>query len=167
MGKNSGGVRESRPAYKKSLTSGEKIASVIDDIKRDGYSKVEPFSIGRVEQRMKDFAKENNIQIIGNSIYMRVKDISHTIRRSKKDKGISITEAELVSFPKRRFKMDVYFDSTDNSFIYVDKGMKAKYVIHTNYNVKTRDGVIVTSNYITATRMKNFEELNLPKYKKV
>ena len=45
--------------------------------------------------------------------------------------------------------------------------MKAKYVIHTNYNVKTKDGVIVTSNYITATRMKNFEELNLPKYKKV
>lgn len=166
MGKNSGGVRESRPAYKKSLTAGEKIASVIAEIKRNGFTRnTEPFPIGRVEERMKSFARENGVELASNSIHMTSKQIVHTFRDAKKDAGIDISEKELISFPKSRMKMDLYYNHENNTFVYTDN--KSKFIIHPNYKVKSRKNKGKKVNYITASRMKDKSEFNMKKYKKI
>lgn len=166
MGKNSGGVRESRPAYKKSLTAGEKIASVIAEIKRNGFTRnTEPFPIGRVEERMKSFARENGIELASSSIHITAKQITHTFRNTKKEAGIDITEKELISFPKRRMKMDLYYNTDDKNFVYTDG--KSKYVVHPNYKIKGKKNGGRKVNYITASRMKNNREFGMKKYKKV
>lgn len=171
MGRNSGGVRDFRELrlnrIRKSISAGQKIANVIDDLRKQNYSKIPPFAIGRVEPRMREFVKVNNIDLKGSMIYIRAKDIAHTLRMSKNTKGIAITPKELISFPSKRLKMELYYDNTDGSFVYVDKVKYAKYIIHTNYTIKTPMGKKVTSNYVTATRLKDFKEFNIDKFKKV
>ena len=39
------------------------IASVLSDIHQKGYSSVQPFSIGKVEERMMQFAQANNYKM--------------------------------------------------------------------------------------------------------
>lgn len=168
MAKTSGGVRESRPSYKSKnprKTASQKIADVIADIDRDGFSRASPFAIGRVEKRMKDFAESEGITLASDSIYMRVKDITHTLRDSKQSKGIGVSKEELINFPRQRKTMELYFDQSDNSFLYVDND--AKYILRTNYEIKTKRGKKNVVNYITATRINDKKEFELPKYKKV
>lgn len=86
----------------------------------------------------------SNIQIqqqfekINNAANIIVSGITHTLRDSKQSKGIGISKEELINFPRQRKTMELYFDQSDNSFLYVDND--AKYILRTNYEIKTKRG---------------------------
>lgn len=143
--------------------AGVKIAGVLADIRRKGYSTAKPFSIGRVEKRMMEYASKNGIRLGSVDVYMSNKSIAHAMRDTKRRKGLAISESALISFPKSRRKMELFYDG--DSFIYTDR--KTKYVIHPNYELKMKNGKVRKVAFITAGIVSDPVEFNQKRYKKI
>ena len=139
------------------------IAAVLKDIHQKGYSSVQPFSIGKVEQRMLMFAQSNAITLASDDLYMSAKQLQHCMRASKNAKGLVVADADLIVFPQNRFQMDLYYDG--ECFIYTDG--QSKFIIHPNYQMKISREVVAKVNFITATKVKDPAEFTLPKYQKI
>ena len=60
----------------------ELIAMVLNDINQKGYSSVQPFSIGKVEERMMLYAQANAITLASDELYMSAKQLQHCMRTS-------------------------------------------------------------------------------------
>ena len=129
----------------------EVILHIIEDIRRDGFSKVLPFSIGKVETRMSIFAKENNIELASDEIYMSSKQIAHSMRDSKASKGLVVSD------------MDLFYDG--ECFIYTD--YKSKFVLHPNYEMKIDRNKVRKVNFITTSSVSDSEEFKMQKYQKI
>ena len=71
--------------------------------------------------------------------------------------------SDLISFPQKRFQMDIYYDG--ECFIYTD-GV-SKFIVHPNYKMKISRELVANVNFITATRIKDPAEFTLPKYQKI
>ena len=141
----------------------EQITAVLIDIEQKGFSAIQPFSIGDVEERMMRFAQINGVTLACEQLYMSAKQLQHCMRASKGAKGLVVSAEELVRFPKSRFKMDLYYDG--ECFIYTDE--VSKFIIHPNYKMKVNREQVKLVNFITATRVKDQMEFTLPKYKTV
>ena len=138
----------------------ELITSVLVDIQQKGFSAIQPFSIGDVEQRMKSYAKDNNIVLASDQLYMSAKQLQHCMRASKDAKGLVVSADELVRFPKARFKMDLYYDG--EYFIYTNG--QSKFIVHPNYKMKVSRDHVKLINFITATRRTDKKEFNGKRY---
>ena len=141
----------------------ELIRAVLVDIQQKGFSAIQPFSIGDVEQRMKSFASINNIVLASDQLYISAKQLQHCMRASKDAKGLVVSQDELVRFPKARFKMDLYYDG--ECFIYTD-GV-SKFIVHPNYKIKVNRDQVKLVNFITATRRTDKKEFNGKRYVKI
>ena len=141
----------------------ELIRAVLVDIQQKGFSAIQPFSIGDVEQRMKSFASINNIVLASDQLYISAKQLQHCMRASKDAKGLVVSQDELVRFPKARFKMDLYYDG--ECFIYTD-GV-SKFIVHPNYKMKVNRDQVKLVNFITATRRTDKKEFNGKRYVKI
>ena len=139
------------------------IATILDDIRQKGYSSVQPFSIGKVETRMTQFAQANAITLASDELYMSAKQLQHCMRTSKATKGLVVDDADLIHFPINRFQMNLYYDG--ECFIYTD-GL-SKFIVHPNYKMKISRELVAQVNFITATRVKDPAEFTLPKYRKI
>ena len=140
-----------------------KITEVLNDIHQKGYSSIQPFSIGKVEMRMSQFAQANAISLASDDLYMSAKQLQHCMRASKGAKGLVVADADLIGFPKNRFQMDLYYDG--ECFIYTDG--TSKFIVHPNYQMKVSRELVTKVNFITATRVKDPAEFTLPKYRKI
>jgi hypothetical protein len=139
------------------------IAAVLSDIHQKGYSSAQPFSIGKVEQRMLLFAQANAITLASDELYMSAKQLQHCMRASKATKGLVVNDADLIDFPQNRLQMDLYYDG--ECFIYTDG--TSKFIVHPNYKMKISREIVAQVNFITATRLKDPAEFTLPKYHKI
>ena len=148
-----------------SSRAADKIRRVLYDIRQYGYSRLRPFSVGRVESRMRNFANVNGIEIAKGNLYMSPSAVSHAMRDSKKSKGLSVHESDLIGFPSNRKKMDLYYDRMNRNFIYADS--QSKYVIHPNYEMKTKGGKVKRVNFITAQKLNKNEVFDKVRFKKV
>ena len=124
---------------------------------------MQPFSIGKVEERMMQFAKANAITLASDELYMSAKQLQHCLRASKATKGLVVTDADLIGLPQNRFQMDLYYDG--ECFIYTDG--QSKFIIHPNYQMKVSREVVKLVNFITATRRTDKKECNGKRYIKV
>ena len=140
-----------------------KIAGVLSDIRQKGYSSVQPFSIGKVEERMTIFAQANGVVLASNELYMSAKQLQHCMRASKGAKGLVVDDADLIGFPKNRFQMDLYYDG--ECFIYTDGN--SKFIVHPNYQMKVSREVVKFVNFITATKRTDKKEFNGKRYVKI
>ena len=145
------------------MTIEELISTILSDIHQKGYSSVQPFSIGEVERRMMRFAQDNSIELGSNELYMSVKQLQHSMRDSKKAKGLVVADADLIGFPQNRFTMDLYYDG--ECFIYTDG--QSKYIVHPNYKMKVSREEVKLVNFITATRRTDKKEFNGKRYTKI
>lgn len=139
------------------------IVTVLGDIRQKGYSSVRPFSIGKVEVRMQQFAQANAVTLASDELYMSAKQLQHCMRASKATKGLVVADADLIGFPQNRFQMDLYYDG--ECFIYTDG--QSKFIVHPNYKMKISRELVEQVNFITATRVKDPAEFTLPKYRKI
>ena len=139
------------------------IAAVLSDIHQKGYSSVQPFIIGKVEQRMLLFAKANAVTLASDELYMSAKQLQHCMRASKNAKGLVVADIDLICFPQNRFQMDLYYDG--ECFIYTD-GL-SKFIIHPNYKMKVNREEVKLVNFITATRRTDKKEFNGKRYVKI
>ncbi len=139
------------------------IASVLSDIRQKGYSSVQPFSVGKVEERMMQFAQVHNVTLASDDLYMSAKQLQHSMRASKNAKGLVVADADLINFPKTRFQMELYYDG--ECFIYTDGA--SKFIVHPNYKMKISRELVAQVNFITATKVKDPAEFTLPKYQKI
>ena len=146
-----------------SITIESQIAAVLNDIRKQGYSFVQPFSIGKVEERMMQFAQTNAITLASDELYMSAKQLQHCMRSSKATKGLVVADADLIGFPKNRFQMDLYYDG--ECFIYTDG--QSKYIVHPNYQMKVSREIVKLVNFITATRRTDKKEFNGKRYIKI
>ena len=141
----------------------EIISKVLLDIRQKGYSLHQPFVVGKVEERMLQFAQINNISLGGDDLYMSAKLLQHCLRASKDAKGLTVDDSDLIGFPQNRFQMDLYYDG--ECFIYTD-GF-SKFIIHPNYKMKISREVVKRVNFITATRRTDKNEFNGKRYIKI
>ena len=139
------------------------IASVLSDIHQKGYSSVQPFSIGKVEERMMQFAQANNVILASDELYMSAKQLQHCMRASKDAKGLVVDDADLIGFPQNRYQMELYYDG--ECFIYTDG--QSKFIIHPNYKMKVNREEIKLVNFITASRRTDKKEFNGKRYIKI
>ena len=139
------------------------IATVLSDIRQKGYSSVQPFSIGKVEERMMQFAQANNVTLASDDLYMSAKQLQHSMRASKGAKGLVVGDDNLISFPKTRFQMDLYYDG--ECFIYTDG--QSKFIVHPNYQMKVSREVVKLVKFITATRRTDKKEFNGKRFIKI
>ena len=146
-----------------SKTIEELIATVLDDISQKGYSSIMPFSIGKVETRMIQFADDNRILLGSDELYISSKQLQHCMRASKGAKGLVVDAVELIAFPQSRYTMDLYYDG--ECFIYTD--VHSKFIVHPNYKIKVNREHVKLVNFITATKVKDPAEFTLPKYRKI
>ena len=147
----------------KASTIEELIAAVLEDISKKGFSSVMPFSIGRVEVRMVQFADANGIELASNELYMSAKQLQHSMRASKNAKGLVVDASELIAFPQSRFSMELYYDG--ECFIYTDG--QSKFIVHPNYKMKVNREQVKLVNFITATRRTDKKEFNGKRYVKI
>jgi len=145
------------------LSIEELISAVLNDIRQKGFSSVQPFSIGKVEERMMLFAQANSVILASDELYMSAKQLQHCMRASKGVKGLVVDDADLMDFPQNRFHMELYYDG--ECFIYTDG--QSKFIIHPNYKMKISREVVKQVNFITATKVKDPMEFTLPKYHKI
>lgn len=168
MAKSSGGVRSGGSSVEQRASS--TIRNILADIEAKGYSSASPFSIGKVDKAMREYAEKHGITLGSNDIVMSVKQITHTLRESKTEKGLAVGTNHLAEFPTRRARMELYHDSSNGNFLYFDRARNEKFVIHPNYTMKVKIGnkreTVQKVNYITASKT-NATEFNLPKYKKI
>ena len=139
------------------------IAAVLSDIHQKGYSSVQPFIIGKVEQRMLLFAQANAVTLASDELYMSAKQLQHCMRASKNAKGLVVADIDLICFPQNRFQMDLYYDG--ECFIYT--GGLSKFIIHPNYKMKVNREEVKLVNFITATRRTDKKEFNGKRYIKI
>ncbi len=139
------------------------IAAVLNDIHQKGYSSAQPFSIGKVEQRMLLFAQANAVILASDELYMSAKQLQHCMRASKATKGLVVDDIDLINFPNTRFQMDLYYDG--ECFIYTD-GL-SKFIVHPNYQMKVSRETVKLVNFITATRRTDKKEFNGKRYIKI
>ena len=139
------------------------IADVLNDIHQKCFSSVQPFSIGKVEERMMQFAQTNSVTLASDELYMSAKQLQHCMRASKGAKGLVVDDATLTNFPRNRFQMDLYYDG--ECFIYTD-GL-SKFIVHPNYQMKVSREVVKLVNFITATRRTDKKEFNGKRYIKI
>ena len=140
-----------------------KITEVLSDIHQKGYSSVQPFAIGKVEERMTLFAKSHAVTLASDELYMSAKQLQHSMRASKGAKGLVVDDADLIGFPKNRFQMDLYYDG--ECFIYTDG--TSKFIIHPNYQMKVSREMIKLVNFITATKRTDKKEFNGKRFIKI
>ena len=164
MAKTAGGIRQTRPKSVAARAK-DKIMMVLSDIRRQGFSRISPFKIGSVEKRMSDFAGLNGIKLGSKDVYMSSSAIAHATRDSKQAKGLTVSDADLASFPSKRKKMSLYFDTRTGNFTYTDG--KTKYIVHPNYEIKMLGGKRKLVNFITASRLNSPQEFIMKKYKKI
>ena len=145
------------------MTIEDQIAQVLAEISQKGFSSVQPFSIGKVETRMMQFAQVNAITLASDDLYMSAKQLQHCMRPSKAMKGLVVDDADLIGFPQNRFQMDLYYDG--ECFIYTDG--TSKFIVHPNYKMKISRELVAQVNFITATRVRDPAEFTLPKYQKI
>ena len=141
----------------------ELIASVLEDIHQKGYSSALPFSIGKVEERMMQFAQITGVTLASDELYMSAKQLQHSMRASKETKGLVVDDADLIGFPQNRFQMDLYYDG--ECFIYTDG--TSKFIVHPNYQMKVSREVVKLVNFITATKRTDKKEFNGKRYIKI
>ena len=139
------------------------ITAVLSDIRQKGYSSIQPFTIGKVEERMMTFAQVNAITLASDELYMSAKQLQHCMRASKATKGLVVTDADLIGFPQNRFQMDLYYDG--ECFIYTDG--QSKFIVHPNYKMKVNREEVKLVNFITATRRTDKKEFNGKRYVKI
>ena len=145
------------------MTTEELIANVLNDIRQKGYSSIQPFSVGKVEERMLQFSQICGVTLASDELYMSAKQLQHCMRASKGAKGLVVDDADLISFPQNRFQMDLYYDG--ECFIYTDG--TSKFIIHPNYQMKVSREVVKLVNFITATRRTDKKEFNGKRYIKI
>lgn len=143
-----------------SKTIEEKIAAVLSDIRQKGFSSIQPFSIGKVEERMMMFARSKAVVLASEELYISAKHLQHCMRASKATKGLVVDDADLINFPRNRFQMDLYYDG--ECFIYTDG--TSKFIIHPNYQIKVNREIVKLVNFITATRRTDKKEFNGKRY---
>ena len=141
----------------------EQIAAVLSDIRQKGFSSIQPFSIGKVEERMMTFAQNNTVALASDELYISAKQLQHCMRASKATKGLVVDDADLIGFPRNRFRMDLYYDG--ECFIYTNG--TSKFIIHPNYQIKVNRETLKLVNFITATRRTDKKEFNGKRYIKI
>lgn len=143
-------------------TAEQKIRKVFNDLRRKGHSSVQPFSVGHVERRMREFAAANSIELAEGDMYMSVKGITHARRGTKIRSGKAVSEKAIARFPKNRNTMDLYYDGK----VFVYTNYKNKFIVHPNYELKMEGGKVRKVNFVTASKAGR-DEFNLPKYRKI
>ncbi|MCD8388127.1 MAG: hypothetical protein LUD17_14775 [Bacteroidales bacterium] len=165
MAKSSGGVRCSRRRGSSSpqaiITEAQRfIKAQILSIQPNRELPKTPFKIGNVEKVMIDFCRKNNIELAGQDLMMSPFQIQHALRDSKAKDGKTVSHQDLIDFPIKYKKMELYFEKKDRGFIYVDRSNNTKFYVNPNKKIKKngKHVIIVTGSKFDSKT--NFDDPN-------
>lgn len=170
MAKASGDTRKYPPnlGNKNASDIARKISRVIEELQSDEHPTEPPIYLGKAENRMVSFANKNGVEISKEGMYITTKQISHSLRRLKVEKGIAVHPKEIISFAENYHKMDLYYDTQKRNFVYTNG--REKFVVHPNYAIKfpkiENRKIKNVVDYITASKTDG-KEFNKRNYIKI
>lgn len=144
-----------------------KVLSICADLQTQGFSRVPPFSIGKIEKRMEDYAAAHGMDL-PDEIYMTAHgnhSVAHALRDEKVAAGKTVSPSELAQFAKNRRSMELYYDNKTKNFTYSDG--KNKYILYPNEVIKTRGGKTKKVAFLTAQKLHPNEIFNGRRYDKI
>ena len=132
------------------------------------YSTMQPFTIGKVEDVMKKYAQENGIELADGGLYFSPKE-THGAKKKHDDKGISVSDEDILAFPEERKSMEIWWDpkGTQPAFFYFDRKRNTKFVIHPNERIKIDGHHQRHVNLVTYYKLDEGVNINENEYKKV
>ena len=140
----------------------QRIKGIFAEIKKNGYTRTQPFSIGSIGEDVKRFAKARGIVLASREIYVNARFLSHSQRESKGPKRV--TQKDIINFPVTKRKMDKFWDG--EAFVFTD--YKKKFIVNPNYEIKINRKIktkvcLVTAGTVTDpsefTRLKKYEKI--------
>lgn len=140
-----------------------RVAKWLHQFLSQGFISAKPISAGRVDNKMKTFAKANGIAVSSTHLYITPRSVAHSQRDFKRQKQLTVSAKSLLDFVRSRSKYDLYWDG--EGFIYTD--YKDKFIVHPNYELKIRGKKSRKVNFITAGVVERPDEFDNPKYQKV
>lgn len=152
------GTRAGMPVNRAS----QRIRGVYAEIKKNGYTRTQPFSIGSVGEDVKRFAARKGIALASKDIYVNARFLSHSQRASKGTKRV--TKKDIMDFPVTKRKMSKYWDG--DAFVFTNG--KIKFIVNPNYELKINRKTKVKVCLVTAGTVADPNEFTrLKKYEKV
>lgn len=144
-----------------------KVLSICADLQTQGYSRMESFSIGRIERRMEDYGKDNSMEL-PDEIYMSAHgshSIAHAMRAEKAAAGKTVDPKDLAQFAKDRRSMELYYDHATQNFTYVDGNNK--YILFPKEVIKLRGVKVKKVAFLTAQKLHPKETFNGNRFDKI
>lgn len=123
------------------------------------------FAIGKIENRMSEYAKSNGIKLATRVIYISYKQIAHATRTQKQHVHKAVSIEKLQIFPLERFNMDLYYDSLKKNFVYTN--YKEKYIIDPDRELREIIGKPRKVAFVTASIVEDVTNFRMRQYKKI
>ena len=98
-------------------------------------------------------------------MYFTNKGLQHTDRDFKKALGKDVGREKLMSFPKDKHSMSIYYDTDTKRYTYANN--ESKFVLEPNRRVKLRNGKEAVVTLVTASKIESMQEFNMANYVKL
>ena len=136
----------------------KKIATIVDDVTTNGFSKQPPAIVGDIAPKIQEFLDKRDMKIECEDIILTQERVAHALRNFKTDKGTALTKTEMTNICNYLRDADVYFDPTHGNLLYVvEKGGKLlKFAVQVNYKLKKvgKVNAVVTAGVIKPEDLK-------------
>ena len=123
------------------------------------FPKMGDIVIGKVEQRMKRYAREHNVEMANGGLVLNIKKFSHMIRQEKRRIDKAVGRDGWVSFPKEYRRMRLYWDHDKRNFVYVSTANK--FIVEPNKQLNTSKERVVL---VTGQKINPKERFDMPRF---
>ena len=142
----------------------QKLKMALDEYKEKGFITMAPIYIGVVDPLITAFAASIGKPILNDSIVFRGKEIAHSVRATKREKGINVEYNHFIAFPHEMTRMEIYYDTKTGNYTYTDRA--DKYIFKPNKIIKvaciqTRAFCLITAS---SFRKDGNTEFSMDKY---
>lgn len=143
----------------------EAIGKALDEFAEKGFITARPINVGDVDGVIEKHAKEIGNPLENKSMYFTNKGLQHTDRDFKKALGKDVGREKLMSFPKDKHSMSIYYDTDTKRYTYANN--ESKFVLEPNRRVKLRNGKEAVVTLVTASKIESMQEFNMANYVKL
>lgn len=143
----------------------EAIGKALDEFAEKGYITARPINVGDVDSVIEKHAKEIGEPLNNKSMYFTNDALEHTDRDFKKELGKAVGREKLMSFPKDKYSMNIYYDTKTKRYTYANSD--SKFVLQPNQRVRLKNGKEAVVSLVTASKIESMEEFNMANYIKL
>lgn len=143
----------------------EAIGKALDEFADKGFITARPINVGEVDSVIEEHAKGMGSPLENRTMYFTNDALEHTQRDFKKGLGKAVSREDLMSFPKSKSSMNIFYDTNTGNYTYANN--HSKFVLRPNQRVKLKNGKEAVVSLVTASETGSMQEFNMANYVKL